>query len=150
MAGDRPAPAIRPLAAIDRADWDRLWAGYLAFYESALDPAVSQVTWNRLLDPQFPIHGLVAEDAAGVLGLTHYVLHPATWAIGPYCYLEDLFVDPARRGTGAGRALIEAVYAAADAAGAARVYWLTQEGNATARALYDKVARYAGFIQYRR
>lgn len=141
---------IRPLAATDRAAWDRLWAGYLAFYESELAPEVSAVTWNRLLDPQFPIHGLVAEDERGVFGLTHYVLHPATWAVGPYCYLEDLFVDSDRRGSGAGRALIEAVYAAADAAGAARVYWLTHETNATARALYDRVARNAGFIQYRR
>lgn len=142
---------VRPLGVADRPAWDRLWAGYLAFYESALDPAVSQATWDRLLDPAFPIHGLVAVDDAGApVGLTHYVLHPATWAVGPYCYLEDLFVDPDARAGGVGRALIEAVYAAADAAGAARVYWLTHETNTGARVLYDRVAKASGFIQYRR
>ena len=142
---------VRPLSVSDRPAWDRLWAGYLAFYESVLDPAVSETTWTRLLDPAFPIHGLVAVDEVGApIGLTHYVLHPATWAVGPYCYLEDLFVDPAARAGGVGRALIEAVYAAADAAGASRVYWLTHETNATARLLYDRVARHRGFIQYQR
>ena len=142
---------VRPLSVSDRPAWDRLWAGYLAFYESALEPAVSQTTWDRLLDPAFPIHGLVAvDDADAPVGLTHYVLHPATWAVGPYCYLEDLFVDPEARAGGVGRALIEAVYAAADAAGASRVYWLTHETNAAARVLYDRVAKNSGFIQYRR
>jgi len=145
------AITVRPLVVSDRPAWDRLWAGYLTFYESSLAPAVSETTWTRLLDPDFPIFGLVAVDETGQpVGLTHYVLHPATWAVGPYCYLEDLFVDPAIRGTGAGRALIEAVYAAADAVGAARVYWLTHESNDTARKLYDRVARNTGFIQYRR
>ncbi|MDP2260923.1 MAG: GNAT family N-acetyltransferase [Caulobacter sp.] len=142
---------VRPLSVADRPAWDGLWAGYLAFYESALDPTVSQTTWARLLDAAFPIHGLVAVDEADApVGLTHYVLHPATWAVGPYCYLEDLFVDPDARAGGVGRALIEAVYAAADAAGAARVYWLTHETNAGARVLYDRVAKASGFIQYRR
>jgi ribosomal protein S18 acetylase RimI-like enzyme len=59
-------------------------------------------------------------------------------------------VAPEARGGGVGRALIEAVYARADAAGAARVYWLTHETNAPARKLYDQVATNAGFIQYRR
>ncbi|HEU0317849.1 MAG TPA: GNAT family N-acetyltransferase, partial [Solirubrobacteraceae bacterium] len=69
---------------------------------------------------------------------------------GRYCYLEDLFVARAARGGGAGRALIEAVYAAADARGADRVYWHTQEFNAPARSLYDTVGRRTSFIVYTR
>jgi GNAT superfamily N-acetyltransferase len=64
--------------------------------------------------------------------------------------LQDLFVAEEARGKGIGRALIEAVYTAARGTGASRVYWLTQESNATARALYDKIADRSGFIQYRR
>ena len=72
-----------------------------------------------------------------------------TWTIGNYCYLQDLFTAPEARGRGAGRALIEAVYERANSAGASRVYWLTHESNATARALYDTLADRPGFIQYR-
>jgi GNAT superfamily N-acetyltransferase len=52
--------------------------------------------------------------------------------------LQDLFVDEAVRGRGAARALIERVAAAAREHGAISYYWHTQEGNATARALYGK------------
>ena len=83
-------------------------------------------------------------------GFAHYLFHRSTWAPKRYCYLEDLFVADSARGRGLGRALIEAVYAKAEAADASRVYWLTQSGNAQARALYDKVADNLGFIQYRK
>lgn len=141
---------IRDLQPPDRPAWDRLWAGYLDFYQTRLAAEVSQAAWSRLLDPDWPMFALVAEQDGAVIGLVHCVMHPATWSLGPYCYLEDLFVDPAVRGSGAGRALIEAVYARADALGAARVYWLTHQDNAVARALYDRVASHIGFIQYRR
>jgi len=141
---------VHDLAASDRAQWDPLWAGYLRFYESALAHEVTETTWRRLLDPNEPMFALVAEENGALLGVTHCVIHRGTWAIGDFCYLEDLFVTPQARGKGVGRALIEAVYARADANGWSRVYWLTHESNTTARQLYDKVAKNLGFIQYRR
>ena len=85
-----------------------------------------------------------------LVGIVHYLFHRSTWTIGDYCYLQDLFTVADARGQGAGRALIEAVYERAEAAGASRVYWLTHESNAVARGLYDKLADRPGFIQYRR
>jgi len=142
---------IRSLQAADRPDWEPLWQGYLAFYKASLPDKVTQSTWHKLMDPSRDPHGLVAVDGAGrLVGLTHYLFHQSTWTIPHICYLQDLFVAPEARGLGAGRALIEAVYAQADKAGAAQVYWLTQEFNATARALYDKVATLTPFVRYRR
>ena len=142
---------VRPLAADDREQWLGLWQGYLDFYESDVPASVTNLTWNRLLDPEAPIHGLCAATTDGrILGIVHYLFHPVTWAAGPRCYLEDLFTSADARGRGVGRALIEAVYAAADARGADQVYWLTQEFNATARRLYDQVATATQFIKYRR
>jgi GNAT superfamily N-acetyltransferase len=80
--------------------------------------------------------------------LTHYLYHRSTTRIEPICYLQDLFTDPAERGKGIGRALIQAVYDTAQAAGAKRVYWQTQVTNAAGRLLYDKVASHFGFIVY--
>jgi GNAT superfamily N-acetyltransferase len=101
-----------------------------------------------LLDTSFNLNGLVAEQDGVIIGFTHYLFHPATWAVGDYCYLEDLFVNPALRGSGAGRALIDGVKQAALAQGAAKVYWLTQTHNTTARQLYDAVATDTGFMHY--
>ncbi len=146
-----PAPlTIRDIAPADRPQWDTLWAGYLDFYESHLSDDVTDITFARLLDPQAKMFALVAEKDGALVGFAHYVLHPGTWAIEDFCYLEDLFVAESARGLGLGRALIEAVYARADRLNCSRVYWLTHETNTQARALYDQVARHLGFIQYRR
>ncbi len=142
---------IRPLAAADREHWEPLWQGYLTFYEATLSDQVTEVTWQRLMTTNDDPYGLVAVGEDGALvGVVHYLFHRSTWTIGPYCYLQDLFVAEATRGQGIGRALIEAVYDAADKAGASYVYWLTQDFNATARHLYDQVAEVTPFIKYRR
>ncbi|MDH3232359.1 MAG: GNAT family N-acetyltransferase [Alphaproteobacteria bacterium] len=142
---------IRPLADTDRADWEERWRNYLVFYEAELPPAQTETTWARLMDPAGDPHGLVAVDDGGkMIGITHYLFHVSTWLMGPTCYLQDLYVDEAARRTGAGRALIEAVYAAADAAGASQVYWLTQHFNDTARQLYDRVGKATPFMKYNR
>jgi GNAT superfamily N-acetyltransferase len=144
------ALAVRPLRPDERAAWEPLWQGYLTFYNAAVKPEVTEATWARLHDPAEPMHVLGAFLDGRLVGIVHYIFHRSTWTIGNYCYLQDLFTAEEARGKGAGRALIEAVYERAQAAGASRVYWLTHETNETARALYDKLADRPGFIQYRK
>ncbi len=146
---------VRPIEARDRAAWAPLWAGYNAFYgrsgATALPDAITETTWSRFFDRGEPVHALVAEDPDGrLIGLVHYLFHRSTISIAPTCYLQDLFTDAAARGRGVGRALIEAVYARAAAAGSSRVYWLTHETNAQAMRLYDQVAAKSGFLVYRK
>ena len=141
---------IKPIGPNERAAWEPLWQGYLRFYESSQAPEATDVLWQRLHDPKEPMHLLGAWRDGKLIGIVHYLYHRSCWTTGDYCYLQDLFVAPDVRGGGAGRALIEAVYDAADKAGASRVYWNTHETNATARVLYDKVAERSGFIQYRK
>lgn len=141
---------IRTIGTSDAPVWRELWNAYLEFYKTDIPDGVTDVTWRRLLDPSEPLFGLVAVRAGVLAGFAHCVLHRGTWSVGDHCYLEDLYVTPGARGTGVGRALIEAVYREADRRGVARVYWLTHETNATARALYDRVGRRSGFIQYTR
>lgn len=145
------SPTIRPLRREDEADWRRLWTAYLAFYNTTLPEPVFASTFARLLgnDPR-DFNGLIATIDGHAMGLTHYLFHRHGWKIEDTCYLQDLYVDPAARGTGLGRALIEAVYTAADAAGAPSVYWLTQDFNIDARKLYDRVAKVTPFIRYNR
>lgn len=142
---------IRPLDAVDHAAWHRLWTEYLAFYGATVPDTVYAATFARLLgsDPQ-DFSCLIAELDGQPVGLAHYLFHRHGWKIENTCYLQDLYVSPEARGTGLGRALIEGVYAAADAAGSPSVYWLTQDFNHTARALYDRVAQVTPFIRYTR
>jgi len=143
---------VRPAEARDRSAWLALFRGYIEFYQASVAEEVVDTLWQRLMDGDegFPVALLAVDGADRPLGLAHVLFHRSTWTQGWYCYLEDLFVDPRARGKGIGRALIEAVYAHADARGCSRTYWMTQESNATARALYDKVATKSPFVQYRR
>ena len=145
------ALTIRPLDQSDRAEWRRLWTAYQAFYERVLPDEVFESTWQRLFDNgAYEPKCLVAELDGRVIGLTHYLFHRNCSAIANNCYLQDLYADPHVRGTGVGRALIEAVYAKADEAGTANVYWTTQHFNENARKLYDRVATLTPFIKYQR
>ncbi len=141
---------VRAAQAEDRAQWEPLWKGYQEFYETNLDH-VTDGLWDRLMsdDPREPIC-LLAEENGKILGFTHYLFHGSCWSHKQRIYLNDLFTAKEARGRGAGRALIEAVYEAADDADAESVYWLTQDFNAAGRALYDKVARFTPFIKYQR
>ena len=141
---------IRPLRIDERPDLEPLWKAYLDFYRTAVAKDVYDATWARLHDPDEPIALLGAYVDGRLRGIVHYLYHRSCWTVGNYCYLQDLFVAEEARGRGLGRALIEAVYGEARAAGASRVYWLTHETNATARALYDTLADRPGFIQYRK
>jgi GNAT superfamily N-acetyltransferase len=137
---------IHAITPADRDDWLRLWAGYLDFYEEVLPQEVTDDVFARLAADD-GVHGAIARDGTGeAVGLVHWLLHPSTWSRSPYCYLEDLFVEPGARGSGIGRALI--AHVRGRAAGAAKVYWLTRENNSTARALYDRVAVSTGFVHY--
>lgn len=140
---------IRDLAAEDEPRWRELWAGYLDFYEHPLPEEVTATTLRRLLAREHGLSGQVALDEDGrVIGFVHRVIHAGTWSTGPRCYLEDLYVDAAVRGTGAGRALIEATRAYAVAQGCSEVFWITETGNTTARRLYDRVATLADYVRY--
>ncbi|QCK88021.1 GNAT family N-acetyltransferase [Phreatobacter aquaticus] len=140
---------VRLLTPADRAEWEPLWRGYQAFYETSIPAATTDVTWQRFHDPAEPMVAFGAFDKGRMVGIVHAIRHRSCWTVDDYCYLQDLFVDPATRGTGAGRALIEAVYGWAKGNGCGRVHWLTQESNAQARLLYDRIADRPGFIQYR-
>jgi GNAT superfamily N-acetyltransferase len=143
---------IRHVVDGDFAAWLPLWDGYNAFYgragPTALPRSITDVTWQRFLDPAEAMYALIACDEGSAVGLVHYLYHRSTTRTEGVCYLQDLFTSPASRGQGIGRRLIEAVYEQARNAGVVRVYWQTQTTNAAGRALYDRVAQHLSFIVY--
>ncbi|MFG1301667.1 GNAT family N-acetyltransferase [Xanthobacter sp. V3C-3] len=142
------AVVITDAGPADEAAWRRLWAGYNAFYEADVAPQVTARTWARILDPASPIFCRLAWHEGEAVGFTIGVLHEGTWVTAPICYLEDLFVDPARRGLGLGRALIADLVAQGREAGWSRLYWHTRADN-PARKLYDTFVAADDFVRYR-
>ncbi len=149
-----PACTLRPVVSDDYAQWKLLWDGYNAFYgrtgPTALPPDMTATTWARFFDPAELMHAVVVERDGQLLGLVHFLFHRSTTLMAPTCYLQDIYTQEETRGQGVGRALIQAVYERAAAAGSQRVYWLTHETNHVAMRLYDQVAEKSGFVVYRK
>lgn len=145
---------IRPLTREDEVTWRPLWKAYLTFYETILPEDIYRSSFDRMLagnsGASNEFRGMIAEVDGEPNGLVHYYFHRHGWKIEDVCYLQDLYVDPSVRGTGLGRALIEAVYEVADKEGCPAVYWQTQELNKTARQLYDRIAILSPFVKYDR
>jgi len=141
--------SIRPVELRDKERWLELWKGYLTFYKTEFSADKTEVTWKRLLDPNFNLYCLVAEDGRQIMGMTTFNFQNSTWSENGQCLLEDLFVDETIRGQGIGRALIDAVIDEAKKRGCSRVYWNTDETNQTARKLYDTYVLESGKRQYR-
>jgi GNAT superfamily N-acetyltransferase len=141
-------PTIRDAMAADARPWRRLWDLYNAFYKHAVSEPVTAATWRRILDPQSSVFARVAVRDTAITGFAIFVLHDCTWTIAPVCYLEDLFVDPADRNSGIGRALIEDGVAIARERRLGRLYWHTKSDNAVARRLYDSFAEADDFVRY--
>ena len=101
---------IRPLTAEDKAEWRRLWTGYLEFYESTVPEEVYETTFSRLLagnaGTEHEYRGLIAEIDGNPVGLVHFLFHRHCWKIENVCYLQDLYADPQVRGQGIGRELL--------------------------------------------
>jgi len=150
LVSDDGRVRVRALRPADRAVWGELWRGYLDFYQTELSDAQYTLTWQRIHDAAEPQFGYVAEVAGKIEGLVHIIFHRSGWTDAPSCYLQDVYVNPAARGTQLGKAMIDHAFRVAQAAGSTGVYWMTHETNTYARRLYDRVATKTGFLQYRK
>jgi GNAT superfamily N-acetyltransferase len=140
---------IRPPVPADEARWRELFRAYGLFYETEFADDVLERVWSLVTTEGSGIDALLAERDGEVVGIAHFRSFPDTFTGGRDWYLDDLFVDPAARGTGAGRALIEAIAERARTSGpAGTLRWITAESNTTAQALYERIATRTSWVTY--
>ncbi len=139
---------IRPPVAADRPEWERLYAGYAAFYKVTQTPEMRATVWGWLHDPAHQTRGLVAEEEGRLIGLAHFRPFARPLSASTGGFLDDLFVDPAARGSGAADALIGAIADEGRKQGWTVIRWITAEDNYRARALYDRVAEKTKWATY--
>ena len=142
--------SIRPVAPADRAAWRELFRAYGVFYETTFSDEVLDGVWGWLMDAGHEAHALVADDGGALVGFAHVRRVWDTFTAGPSWFLDDLYVEPQRRGEGIARALIERIATDAHAAGGGTLRWITASDNITAQGLYDRVATRTGWVVYER
>lgn len=141
--------AIRPIEAADREAWERLYAGYAAFYKVEQTPEMRARVWSWIADPTHEVEGVVAVDASGTpVGLAHFRRFARPLSASTGGFLDDLFVDPAARGLGAADALLAWLRDEGRRRGWSVIRWITAEDNYRARAVYDRVAARTPWVTY--
>ena len=113
----------------------------LATYEREPDAvlATEATLMNTLFAEDARVWAHVAEHDGAVVGIAIWFLNYSTWTGRPGIYLEDLFVDDAARGLGAGKALFKALAEEAEALGCARIDWAVLDWNTPAMDFYRAV-----------
>ncbi len=140
---------IRPISAADRPVWEELFQGYATFYKVEQTAAMRETVWGWLMDADHTSNSLVAEDATGkVIGFTHFRPFVSQLKAITNCFLDDLYVDPNARGSGAADALIQGVADIARHKGWGVVRWITADDNYRGRGVYDKVATRTMWVTY--
>jgi GNAT superfamily N-acetyltransferase len=141
---------IVPLAERHRTDWERLFAGYAAFYKRAQTPEMRARVWDWIHDPAHESEALVAEalEDGRAVGLAHFraFARPSSASTGGF--LDDLFVDPACRGGRVADALIDRLAEIGRERGWTVLRWITADDNYRARAVYDRLAQRTMWITY--
>ena len=140
---------IRPIEQRDYTAWAALYQGYADFYKVTQTAEMRDRVWSWLFDAAHETEGLVAiDDKEQLIGLTHFrpFARPLSATTGGF--LDDLFVAPDARGSGAARLLIEAVAREGKARGWSVIRWITADDNYRARALYDQVAEKTKWATY--
>lgn len=132
----------------DRAQWEALYAGYAAFYKVNQTPEMRATVWGWIHDPAHSTDALVAEDQGRLLGLAHFRPFARPLSASTGGFLDDLFVDPVGRGSGAAEALISALKAEGAKRGWSVIRWITADDNYRARGLYDRVAEKTKWVTY--
>ncbi|WP_328185274.1 GNAT family N-acetyltransferase [Marinobacter sp. OP 3.4] len=134
----------------DKPQWRTLFNGYADFYGVPMDDTIADTVWSWLLDPNHVLEGLVVRDEGGaVVGLAHVRACPRPLGGCEMGFLDDMFVAPEARGTGAADALFEALRNLAAERGWPSVRWITQHFNERGRAFYDRYTNGpSDFIMY--
>lgn len=127
---------IRPLHFDDFPQWFTLWQHNNM---GQIQPEITTNTWERLMDEASAVNGLGAFIGDEMAGFVHYILHPVTGHIEPASYMQDLFVSTDFRKKGIGKALVEDLAKLGKQQKWARLYWLAEEKNEAAQALYSKI-----------
>lgn len=138
------------VSADDRPEWRVLFEGYAEFYKSPLTDKIADQVWNWLMDPDHVFEGLMVRDEQNkALGIAHVRACPRSLSGCDIGFVDDMFVAPDARGSGAADALVARLQELAQERGWPSLRWITQHFNERGRAFYD---RYTGgpsdFIMY--
>ena len=132
--------AIQPVDESELPELLPLLRGYCVFYETdPTDEALLDLSRWLLEHPEDGIQLLARDERGAAIGFATVYWTWRTMFASRIAVMEDLFVAPEARGSGAAEELIAAARERAKAHGARDLTWQTAKTNTRAQAVYDRV-----------
>lgn len=133
----------------DHAAWMQLYRGYADYYGMPMTEQTLDTVWDWIHRDDMAFYCRLAKDDAGqAIGLMHYRAMPSPLRGAHIGFLDDLYVDPEHRGSGAVDAMLDALREDARTHGWPFVRWITREQNYRGRAVYDRHATHTDWQTY--
>ena len=140
---------IVPITPEHRDAWERLYAGYAAFYKVDQTPEMRATVWGWLQDLDHEVTGFLAlNDAGKPIALAHFRPFSRPLSATTGGFFDDLFVDPQARGSGAAQAIFAAIAEEGKKRGWSVIRWITAEDNYRGRSVYDRVGAKTKWVTY--
>ena len=132
----------------NREAWESLYRGYATYYDMLMTDSTLGTVWCWIQSGK-SLQGRIAVDETGqAVGLMHFRAMPSPLRGSEVGFLDDLFVNPAHRGSGVVTVMLSALKEEASAQGWPFVRWITRENNYRARTVYDRAAQQTNWVTY--
>jgi len=140
---------VEELNHSDKEEWAKLYRGYAEFYEMEMNKDILDTVWSWILSPDIKFYVIGVSSKDGVLiGFMHFREMPSPLRGKLVGFLDDLFVHPDFRGSGAVQSLFKELKSIAAKNNWPYVRWITATDNSRARKVYDKISDPIDFVTY--
>ena len=126
-----------------------LYKGYAEFYKMPMNDDILDKVWSWIFDKEIKFYAIGIKSSEGeLIGFMHFREMPSPLRGSLVGFLDDLYIHPDFRGSGAVQLLFKELKSIAKANNWPYVRWITANDNHRARKVYDKLSGVIDFVTY--
>ena len=140
---------VEKLKSSDRTEWSILYKGYAKFYKMPMNDDILDKVWSWIFDKEIKFYAIGIKSSEGkLIGFMHFREMPSPLRGSLVGFLDDLYIHPDFRGSGAVQLLFKELKSIAKENNWPYVRWITASDNYRARKVYDKLSGVIDFVTY--
>ena len=126
-----------------------LYKGYAEFYKMPMNDDILDKVWSWIFDKEIKFYAIGIKSSEGeLIGFMHFREMPSPLRGSLVGFLDDLYIHPDFRGSGAVQSLFKELKSIAKENNWPYVRWITASDNYRARKVYDKLSGVIDFVTY--
>ena len=140
---------VEALNKSDKDKWSELYYGYAGFYEMEMNQGILDTVWSWIHSTEVKFYSIGVKSSENeLIGFMHYREMPSPLRGKLVGFLDDLFVHPDFRGSGAVQLLFGELKIQAKKNDWPYVRWITANDNTRARKVYNQISKPIDFVTY--